>query len=165
MKSMIKIMVLLVAIVSAATAKDVSSWAAVEQLSPGTRVKITTVHREKISGTVISVGAAEIAIENSQAGLPARTIAKSEVKEICKFRSSSRPKISRKQVLLASAIGIGVGIGIGAAVDSAHPSIEDPEQGKLIGGVLGATMGPAALCLGSLISSAANRKELVYRIP
>lgn len=150
-----------------AAAKDLSDWGAVQRAKPGTPLHVVIYSGNAVDGELISASDSELRLDvaaDSSGGLVySRSIPRVEIREIYKVPIQYERRLSGSAVLLSSLIGIGVGIGIGAIVDEAHPSAEDPGQGKLIGGVLGTFVGPAALAVGRLVLNATHHAKLVYR--
>lgn len=138
-----------------AAAKDLSDWGAVQRAKPGTPLHVVIYSGNAVDGELISASDSELRLDaaaDSSGGLVySRSIPRVEIREVYKVPIQYERRLSGSAVLLSSLIGIGVGIGIGAIVDEAHPSAEDPGQGKLIGGVLGTFVGPAALAVGRLV--------------
>src|SRR5256885_4115475 len=147
MRANILIVLLSVASTSAC-AKDLSDWNNLNNTKKGTNIQVVTLSGERVDGEFTSVSDIDLRLNASaiQTGGLAygRTVLRTEVREVYKVPAQYGRHMSGKTLLLSSLAGMAVGIGIGEAVDQAHPSAEDPGQGKLIGGVLGIFLGPAA---------------------
>lgn len=152
-----------------AVAKNLADWTDVQKLKPGTEVRVVDKFGNTVEGYVTSVSRDELKANvwmTNQPGLTSpQVFARNDVREIYKLGKKFERRLSGRNLFLSSTIGALGGIAIGAAVDQAHPSSEDPGQGKLIGGVLGFFVGPAALAIGRAAISALDRTKLIYRAP
>jgi hypothetical protein len=148
-------------------AKDFTKWSNVQKLNAGTEVLVVDASANRLSGYVVSVTPDHLkldAMATNQPGLLSPIVFdRRRVREVYKVGKKYEPRLSGKNFILASAAGLVSGIAIGAAVDAAHPSAEDPGQGKLIGGIVGFFMGPAALAVGRGVLSAMHKTKLIYR--
>lgn len=169
MRSPAVVLAILTLIAIQATAKNLSDWSTVQRLKPGTEIRVKTQSGESVDGHVTLVTDTELRLEAFVSGAPGlltpRTVSRADIREIYKLGKDYARPIPKPNLALASLVGIAAGIGIGAAVDAAHPSGEDPDQGKLIGGVLGLVMGPAALAVGQGVISMTHRMKIIYRPP
>lgn len=169
MRSTAVVLAILTLIATQASAKNLSDWSTVQRLKPGTEIRVKTQSGESVDGHVTLVTDTELRLDafvNGASGfLTPRTVSRADIREIYKLGKDYRRPIPRRNLALASLVEIAAGISIGAAVDAAHPSGEDPDQGKLIGGVLGLVMGPAALAVGQGVISVTHRTKVIYRAP
>jgi hypothetical protein len=148
-------------------AKDLASWTKVQKLNPGTEVLVVDGSANRLSGYVVSVTPDDLKLNarvTNQPGLLSPIVLeRRRVREVYKVGKKYEPRLNGKNFILASDAGLVSGIAIGAAVDAAHPSAEDPGQGKLIGGIVGFFFGPAALAAGRGVLSAMHKTKLIYR--
>jgi hypothetical protein len=148
-------------------AKDLTDWTAVQKLKPGTEVLVVDSFDDRVDGYVTSVSADELKLDVSVAGQPGllapEVLARTNVREVYKVGRKFERRLGARNLVLSSAIGFLGGIAIGAVVDQAHPSAEDPGQGKLVGGVLGVFAGPAALAAGRAVMSSFHKTRIIYR--
>ena len=160
---------LVIATSVAAAAKNISDWTKVQGLKAGTEVQVVDRFGNPAVGYVTSVSQDALNVDVSATGvgglLSPRSFSRADVHEVYKLGKKFHRRLSGRNLMIASAVGLLAGIGIGAAVDQAHPSAEDPGQGKLIGGVLGFFSGPAALAIGRAVISSLHRTKLIYRAP
>lgn len=152
-----------------AVAKKLADWTDVQKLKLGTEVRVVDKFGNTVEGYITSVSRDELKVNvwmTNQPGLTSpQVFPRNDVREIYKLGKKLERRLSGRNLFLSSTIGALGGIAIGAAVDQAHPSSEDPGQAKLIGGVLGFFMGPAALAIGRAVVSGLHRTRLIYRTP
>jgi len=169
MRFALVLLTLLVATSPRAVAKDFSDWAEAQKLRLGTEVRVVDKFGNTVEGYITSVSRDELRLNvpsTSQPGFSSPEVfARSDVREIYKLGKKYERRLSGRNLVLASTIGTLGGIAIGAAIDQAHPSFEDPGQAKLVGGVLGFFIGPAALAVGRAVVSGLHRDKLIYRAP
>ena len=169
MRTALAVLILLLATTLNSSAKDLSNWAEVQKLKAGTEILVVDTFGNRVDGYVTSVSQNELrvnALAGNQPGLLSPAVfARAVVGEVYKVGKKYDRRLGAKNLILASGVGLLGGIAIGAAVDQAHPSSEDPGQGKLVGGVLGFFAGPAVLAGGRAILSALHRTKLIYKSP
>jgi len=167
MRTALALLILLLATTLNCSAKDLSDWAEVQKLKTGTEVLVVDTSGNRVDGYVTSVSQNELrvnAMAGNQPGLLSPAVfARAVVGEVYKVGKKYDRRLGAKNLILASGVGLLGGIAIGAAVDQAHPSIEDPGQGKLVGGILGFFAGPAVLAGSRAILSALHRTKLIYK--
>lgn len=169
MRTALVLLTLLIVTNSKAVAKDRADWRQIEKLKLGTEVRVVDRFGNAVDGYVTFVSRDEVKLDASvtdQPGLQTpQAFARTDVREVYKLGKKFERRLSGKSLALSSAVGVIGGIAIGAAIDQAHPSAEDPGQGKLIGGILGLVMGPAALAIGRSVISGLNHTSLIYQAP
>ena len=167
MRIVLVLLMLLVVTSLKAVANDLADWTQVQKLKLGSDVRIVDRFGNAVDGYLVSVSRDELKLDvlvTNQPGLLSPPVfARSDIREAYKLGKRFERRLSGKNLVLASTIGLLGGIAIGAAVDQAHPSVEDPGQGKLVGGVLGFFMGPAALASGRAVVSGLHQTKLIYR--
>jgi hypothetical protein len=167
MRISLLVLTLIVITCSHIEAKDFTNWDNVQKLNAGTEVLVGDGSANRLSGYVVSVTPDDLKLDamvTNQPGLLSPIVLdRGRVREVYKVGKKYERRLSGKNLILASAAGLVSGIAIGAAVDAAHPSAEDPGQGKLIGGIVGFFFGPAALAVGRGVLSALHKTKLIYR--
>jgi len=167
MRIAVTVLVLLLAASLNCAAKDLNDWSAVQKLKPGTEILVEDGFNDRVDGYVTSVSADELKLDVSVTGQPGflapAVLARKNVREVYKVGKKFDRRLGARNLVLSSAIGFLGGIAIGAVVDQAHPSTEDPGQGKLVGGVLGVVAGPAALAAGCAVMSSFHKTRIIYR--
>jgi len=169
MRIAVFVLVVIVAVNLRCAAKDLTDWTAVEKLKPGTEVLVVDGSNDRVDGYVTSVSPDELKLDVEVAGQPGlltpEVLARTIVREVYKVGKKFERGLRARDLVLSSSIGLLGGIAVGAVVDQAHPSTEDPGQGKLVGAVVGVFAGPAALAIGRGVVSCLHKTSLVYRKP
>jgi len=145
------VLVLLVASTTLFAQQSLSNWSNVENLKPGTKIVVRTKNGREYVGTKRQSTDDTLFMEAKFPVQGARTISlsKDEIQEVRTKKSTFF------YPLLGLAIGIGVGVAIVARAD--HPGTDDPNLGKILGGVLGGGIGLAA---GEGISRKPKTKQI-----
>jgi hypothetical protein len=125
----------LAATAAAQQAKPIGNWANLNQLVPGSEIRVTLATGKILRGFVQRVTPESLAINatTSQDTLSRQDIRRVELK---------RPGHRGRNTLIGLAIGTGVGLALGASVDSrAGPGDWFPDAGKAVFSPLGAIVG------------------------
>jgi hypothetical protein len=146
--------ILLVLLMSSTTMlaqQALSNWSNVENLKAGTKIVVRTKNGREFVGTKRQSTDDTLFMEAKFVVQGVRTISlsKDEIQEVRKKKSTFF------YPLLGLAIGIGVGIAVGSTAD--HPGTDDPDLGKILGGVLGGGIG---LTAGEGISRRPKTKQI-----
>ncbi|HBB96434.1 MAG TPA: hypothetical protein DC054_13690 [Blastocatellia bacterium] len=145
------VLVLLMSSTTMFAQQALSNWSNVENLKPGTKIVVRTKNGREFVGTKRQSTDDTLFMEARFPVQGVRTISlsKDEIQEVRKNKSTFF------YPLLGLAIGIGVGVAIGSTAD--HPGTDDPNLGKILGGVLGGGIG---LTAGEGISRRPKTKQI-----
>ena len=125
----------LAAAAAAQQTKPIANWANLNQLAPGSEIRVTLAAGRTLRGFLQSVTPESLAINatTSQESLPRQDIRRVERK---------KPGHRGRNTLIGLAVGTGTGLAAGAAVDTkANPGDWFPNAGKAVLSPLGALLG------------------------
>ena len=148
-----RILLLAVFTASAAAQSPVGSWTSVNQLVPGTQVRVSLGTGKTVRGSVQAVTGDSLVIRTDKAQ---ETLSRAQVRRIESRRASHRGR----NALIGLGIGAGSGLAVGAAIDHGNHTNWFPNGGKAIVTPLGAIVGTV---IGVAIPSGGWRE--VFRGP
>jgi hypothetical protein len=144
----------LAATAAAQQAKPIANWANLNQLVPGSEIRVTLATGKTLRGFVQGVTPESLSIN---ATTSQETLSRQDIRRV----ALKRPGHRGRNTLLGLAIGTGAGLALGAGVDSqARPDDWFPNAGKAVFSPLGALLGTV---IGVALPTGGWRD--VYRAP
>ncbi|MGC2298890.1 MAG: hypothetical protein WA476_08815 [Acidobacteriaceae bacterium] len=143
MRKLLPILVVLATSCALPAQTNPSSWANLNSLQPGQKIRILDANSKKHSGTFVSASDTAIVLTESSNN---RTLQKQDVRSVKLLQSSHRGR----HALIGAGIGAGAGAGITAAAWESHGFLGGKGAGAAVGAVIGAVGGAI---VGALLPS------------
>jgi hypothetical protein len=142
------------ALAAAQQAKPIANWANLNQLAPGSEIRVTLTTGRTLRGFVQSVTPESLAIN---ATTSQETLARQDIRRV----ALKKPGHRGRNTLIGLAIGAGAGLAAGAGVDAqANSGDWFPDAGKAVFAPLGMIIGTV---IGVALPTGGWRD--VYRVP
>jgi hypothetical protein len=136
--------------------KSLADWNNVVKMKSGTKIVVITKNGREFAGEKRVANDDTLFMEADFEVQGQRTIDLSRA-EIAEVRKRKNRWLLP---LVSAAVGIGVGIAIGSTAD--HPGSDDPDLGKMVGGVMGGLIGAGA---GGAAARFRKHTKAVYVAP
>jgi hypothetical protein len=144
----------LAATAAAQQAKPIANWANLNQLVPGSEIRVTLATGRVLRGFVQRVTPESLAIN---AATSQETLSRQDIRRV----ELKKPGHRGRNTLIGLAIGTGAGLAVGAGVDAkSGPGIMVPDVGKAVLSPVGALVGTV---IGVALPTGGWRD--VYRAP
>jgi hypothetical protein len=136
--------------------KSLADWNNVVKIKSGTKIVVITKNGREVAGEKRVANDDTLIVEADFEVQGQRTInfSRDEIAEVRKRKNRWLLP------LVSAAVGVGVGIAIGSTAD--HPGTDDPDLGKMVGGVMGGLIGGGA---GAAASRFRKQTKAVYVAP